>query len=93
MQLQTLNTSAEQHLKHTTSLCPVCRAQVPAEVVQRGSHVVMKKQCNNHGSFEATLSTDDRFYHLSLGNDAEAASTGCCCTAGASRGSPALSSV
>ncbi|MBX2852155.1 MAG: radical SAM protein [Phycisphaeraceae bacterium] len=82
MQLTTLDTSADRHLKHTTSLCPVCKEQIDAEVVQRGKQVVMKKHCAAHGHFEATLSTDDRFYHLSHGADTQP-TTGCNCSAGA----------
>jgi hypothetical protein len=82
MQLTTLNTPADRHLKRTTSLCPVCKEQIEAEVVQRGKRVVMKKHCAAHGGFEATLASDDRFYHLSQGADAQP-TTGCDCSGSA----------
>lgn len=83
MQLHTLNPTAETHLKHTTSLCPVCKEQIDAEVVQRGKQVVMKKHCAAHGHFESQLASDDRFYHLSQGaNASETDDAGCGCSAG-----------
>jgi len=71
------------HLKHTTSLCPLCRAQIDARVVQRGKQVLMLKHCQAHGSFESVLSSDPRFYHLSLGASAsENSGSSCGCAPG-----------
>ncbi len=76
MDLLALN-PAETTLKTTSSLCPVCRSQVPARVVQRGPEVFLRKACPEHGRFEARISSDARWYHLSLG--ADTADRGGCC--------------
>ena len=64
-------------LKTTTSVCPVCRAQVPGQVVQRGDAVYLHKTCATHGEFEARISSDARWYHLSLGADTPGHAPGC----------------
>ena len=64
-------------LKATTSVCPVCRAQVPGQVVQRGDAVYLRKTCATHGEFEARISSDARWYHLSLGADTPGHAPGC----------------
>jgi len=69
--------SSEQHLKTTSSLCPVCKAQVPAQVVQRGDEVFLRKHCDTHGPSEARISSNAKWYHLSLG--ADAGSDSACC--------------
>jgi len=67
-------------LKSTRSRCPQCLAQVPADVLQVGNRVVMRKRCEAHGEFITQLAGDARFYHLSIG---ERESGGCgpsgCC--------------
>ncbi len=78
MPLPILEPVADTLLKRTTSLCPVCRAQVPAEVWQRGRRVLMTKRCADHGPFEAVIASDARYYHTSLGNIGDGTSTSCC---------------
>ncbi len=83
-------------LKQTTSLCPVCREAVPAQVVQVGDEVELRKTCPAHGEFAAVINSDVRHYYLSLGassrsqiakalpvlRNAGEANTGCCGSGG-----------
>ena len=70
-------------LKTTTSRCPVCLAQIPADITRRGDTVVMTKSCAAHGAFEAILATDATRYYESHGagagcDPANPSSSGCC---------------
>lgn len=38
-------------LKETTSLCPVCRKKIDAEIVKQGNKVFIEKECKKHGKF------------------------------------------
>lgn len=72
-------------LKPTTSLCPTCLAQVPATVEQRGGGVFLRKTCPDHGTFEAQISSDANYYHLSIGRtepEAQVPSSSACCSTG-----------
>ena len=66
-------------LKTTTSRCPVCLAQIPADITRHGDSVVMTKSCAAHGAFEAILATDATRYYESHG-------AGACCDASSSSG-------
>jgi uncharacterized radical SAM superfamily Fe-S cluster-containing enzyme len=69
-------------LKSTTSRCPVCLAQIPAEITRRGDAVVMTKRCPAHGAFEATLAADHTRYYASQGSGACCdPASGCCAPA------------
>lgn len=70
--------ATDRPLKITSSVCPVCKAHLPATVVQRGDAVFLCKTCPTHGPFEAQISSDARWYHLSLGADAAGESGSCC---------------
>lgn len=39
----------------TESVCPVCLARIPAERVQEGSDVYLRKDCPVHGSFKTVI--------------------------------------
>jgi uncharacterized radical SAM superfamily Fe-S cluster-containing enzyme len=52
----------ERLLHETTSLCRTCRDGVPAQVVERGGEVWMKKRCAAHGEAEVRLSTSAAWY-------------------------------
>ena len=52
-------------LKTTVSLCPECLAHVPAVVFVRDRRVLVRKACTLHGSSDAVLENDERFYFLS----------------------------
>ncbi len=54
-------------IKLTTSLCPVCRRQIDAQVVEREGSVYLNKICPEHGPFNVLISSDRRFYHESVG--------------------------
>lgn len=54
-------------LKETFSLCPVCRESVPAQVVQVGDEIELRKSCPAHGDFATVINSDAKHYHLSLG--------------------------
>jgi uncharacterized radical SAM superfamily Fe-S cluster-containing enzyme len=60
-------------LKHTRSLCPRCRATIPAEVHEEGGRVFLRKACREHGRFDVLINSDARFYYASAG------ASGACC--------------
>ncbi|MEE9404808.1 MAG: radical SAM protein [Algisphaera sp.] len=66
-------THTDDVLKHTTSLCPVCRVLVPAVVVDRDGCVFMQKTCPDHGAFEVLINSNRQWYFDSVGADG-----GCC---------------
>ncbi len=70
-----------QPIKTTTSLCPVCLAQVSAEVFARDDKVWLGKHCPAHGRFEVLINSDQRFYYPSQG-----AGEGDCCGSGGAEG-------
>ncbi|HEV7404895.1 MAG TPA: radical SAM protein [Chthoniobacteraceae bacterium] len=82
----------ETLLKRTTSRCPVCHADAPAEVWKVGgpfkSRVVLRRTCAEHGKAEAVISSDARFYWLAQGDPKNACCGGNACSAedGAVRG-------
>lgn len=55
----------DRALKTTVSLCPECLAYVPALVYERAGRVLMAKRCPAHGTSEALLENNARFYSLS----------------------------
>jgi uncharacterized radical SAM superfamily Fe-S cluster-containing enzyme len=72
-----------QHLKSTTSRCPVCGVACPAEVIKVESKVYLERECATHGSFSACLASDERFYWLAQGKEENRAccAGGSCCSA------------
>lgn len=44
-----------QTLSITESVCPECLARIPAERVQRGEDVYLRKTCAEHGTFETII--------------------------------------
>lgn len=74
--------SFQEHLKHTTSRCPVCHVDIPAEVWKtRGSpaKVYLTRTCAEHGRHSTCISSDARFYWLSQG--ASGCGAACACAA------------
>lgn len=55
----------DRALKTTVSLCPTCLAHVPALVFERAGRVIMSKRCDVHGTSEALVESDVRYYALS----------------------------
>lgn len=67
-------------LKETRSRCPVCNAPCPATVRRvSGSPETIRlfRTCPDHGSFDACISSDARFYWLSKGGSG--CGGGACC--------------
>lgn len=46
----------------TRSICPVCKKTIDAQILVRENKVIMKKRCQDHGWFEALLSSDFENY-------------------------------
>ncbi|MFO0873606.1 MAG: radical SAM protein [Phycisphaerales bacterium] len=67
MDLSGLIASRPEALKSTTSRCPRCHREIPADVIRRGTEVWMAKSCPDHGRFEVRLTDDARRYHVSVG--------------------------
>ena len=65
-----------EHIKQTTSLCPVCIKKIDANVYQRGDAVFMDKECAEHGKYSALLASERRHYYVA---DPEVESLACCC--------------
>src|SRR5688500_11083340 len=55
----------DRALKTTVSLCPTCLDHVPALVHERRGRVIMAKKCPTHGTSEALIESDARYYALS----------------------------
>jgi len=49
-------------LDRTNSLCPVCLATIPAQVVERGGKVFLEKTCPQHGPHTACIWPDAEHY-------------------------------
>ncbi|HSI81086.1 MAG TPA: radical SAM protein [Solirubrobacterales bacterium] len=49
-------------LGSTTSICPHCKATLPAELVERNGRVVLSRRCPDHGSIEAVVYGDAERY-------------------------------
>lgn len=64
--------ATDRLIKQTTSLCPVCRRQISADVVESDNRVFLKKSCPEHGPFSVLINSDRRFYYESCG-------AGCAC--------------
>lgn len=76
--------SLREVLKQTSSLCPECRASVPAEVWKTtgpAGKVYLTRTCPDHGEASACIASDARFYWLAKGNPANACGPGCACPA------------
>ncbi len=75
--------ASRQVLKTTTSRCPVCHLPCPAEVVKTQGQVFMERTCAMHGSFSACIASDERFYWLAQGKQANRSQGGSCCSGNA----------
>jgi len=49
-------------IRNTISLCPVCRARIPAAAVEDGGRVFLEKACPEHGPFRPLIARDARRY-------------------------------
>ena len=59
-----------EHLKNTTTRCPLCHRPLPGQVVRNENRVMMQRICPEHGPSETVLASDARFYWLSQGASA-----------------------
>src|SRR4051812_47256716 len=50
----------------TSSLCPVCKQGVPADLVEVEGRVLMRKACPTHGESEVLISADAAWYHRAM---------------------------
>lgn len=64
-------------LKRTLSCCPVCVAEIPAELFESGGRVVMRKACPAHGDFDVLIARDSRYYYDSRGSSSCGSGCGC----------------
>lgn len=74
--------SLRELLKRTTSRCPVCHRDCPAEVWKVGGHpakVWLSRTCPEHGVHDECLASDARFHWLATGDPANACGPGCAC--------------
>jgi uncharacterized radical SAM superfamily Fe-S cluster-containing enzyme len=55
----------DRALKTTVSLCPECLAHVPAIVYEHAGRALIRKACTTHGTSDAVLENDARYYFLS----------------------------
>jgi len=78
--------ASEELLKRTTSRCPTCNADSPAEVwkVNEGkrARIFLKRTCAEHGAVSNCISSDARFYWLAQGDPQNACCGGGACSAG-----------
>ncbi|BCU76518.1 radical SAM protein [Luteolibacter sp. LG18] len=76
--------SLKETLKRTTSRCPVCHRPAAGEVWKTTgtpSKVYLTRTCPDHGTHDACISSDARFYWLAQGDPANACGPGCACSA------------
>jgi uncharacterized radical SAM superfamily Fe-S cluster-containing enzyme len=57
---------SEVFLEETSSICPVCKRVLAAEVNIRDNRVILSKRCPAHGPFEALLYSDAELYLAQL---------------------------
>ena len=49
-------------IRETISICPECKQQIEAKIVEEQDTIFMRKTCPNHGEFEDILAKDTKFY-------------------------------
>lgn len=49
-------------LSNTTSICPTCKKEVSADVIERNGSIFMRKCCGEHGSFEIKIAKHAWYY-------------------------------
>lgn len=52
-------------MKTTESICPVCLKKVEAKIVEEGKKILIKKECEEHGSFSSLHWQNSKIYDLS----------------------------
>ncbi len=51
-----------QIISKTISVCPVCKKEISADILERDSSVFMQKQCSEHGDFEVKIAKHGWYY-------------------------------
>ncbi|MDZ7885118.1 MAG: hypothetical protein U5N53_20485 [Mycobacterium sp.] len=54
--------TGEVFVEYTKSICPVCKVVIDAEVNIRDDKVYLRKNCRDHGRFEALVYGDAQMY-------------------------------
>jgi uncharacterized radical SAM superfamily Fe-S cluster-containing enzyme len=49
-------------LNKTISVCPVCKKEIPADIVEENSSVFMQKLCDEHGEFKVKIAKHAWYY-------------------------------
>lgn len=57
---------AARSLSRTSSLCIACKQGIPAEIVEVGGKIMMRKRCPRHGAQEVMIASDAAWYHRTL---------------------------
>jgi uncharacterized radical SAM superfamily Fe-S cluster-containing enzyme len=53
----------------TKSLCPECLTVIDAKIDDYDGMVFMEKRCDRHGTYRELISTDTKFYNLTISRD------------------------
>lgn len=66
-------------IEKTTSICPECKKNIPADIVEQDGKVYMTKSCPEHGDYKDRLCNDVDYYQWAhaLGVDGEGISNYC----------------
>lgn len=78
-----------ESLKRTWSRCPYCQQRIEAEVVKTGSNpgqIMLERNCPTHGQISSCISSNARFYWLSVGASSCCSGSACCAEDGKSVG-------
>jgi uncharacterized radical SAM superfamily Fe-S cluster-containing enzyme len=54
-------------IRETTSICPECKQQIKAKIVEENDTIYMRKNCEKHGDFEDILANDVKYYYWRRG--------------------------
>ena len=58
------NDTGDGVLKPTRALCPECLRSVPGTTLQRDGRIYLRRECPEHGTIEALVSSSRRHYYL-----------------------------
>jgi uncharacterized radical SAM superfamily Fe-S cluster-containing enzyme len=56
-------------MKKTTSICPVCKKKIPAQLVEKDGRILITKTCKEHGSFSFAHWQSPSIYRFAQGFD------------------------
>ena len=61
-----MNLRNKQHLKKVRSVCPICLANINADVIVKNDKVFLSKKCHKHGKFESLHIWDEPWYYKKI---------------------------